>query len=277
MNTPARSPQVILITGASSGIGQACAAWLTARGQRVFGTSRAPTARTHAGTFPLLPLDLTDDRSVQATVAQVLAEAGRLDVVINNAGYGLAGPLEETTPEEAQALLEVHLLGVLRLCRAVLPTMRARRSGRIINIGSIAARLPLPYQGLYCASKAALAALSETLRLEVAPFGIQVVLVEPGDLHTGFTHHRQRVAAPLEDSPYRAAFEQALAIMEHDETQGPPPLVVARLVERIIQARAPRRCYRVGPWLQRLSPLLYQLLPGRAGERLLSRHYQGPG
>lgn len=274
MSVPGKPPHVVLITGATSGIGQACAERLAARGEHVFGTSRAPHARATEGRFPLLPLDLTDDRSVQEVVARVLAEAGRLDAVINNAGYSLAGPLEETSPEEALAILEVHLLGVLRLCRAVLPTLRAQRTGLILNIGSVAARVPLPYQGMYCASKAALAALSETLRLEVAPFGVKVVLVEPGDLHTEFTHHRQQVAAPLTDSPYRRAFEWASAVMAHDETHGPPPLVVARLVERIINSRAPRRCYRVGPWLQRLAPLLYQLLPGWLGEPWLSRHYQ---
>src|SRR5215470_2155720 len=149
---PDQPGQVVLITGASSGIGAACATYLHARGYRVYGTSRRPS-EVPAPAFPLLAMDVDDDASVRHGVAQVLAMAGRVDVAVNNAGIAIAGAVEETSDDEARAQLETNLFGVLRVCRAVLPIMRQQGGGTIVNISSVAGALGIPFQGLYSASK----------------------------------------------------------------------------------------------------------------------------
>ena len=191
-------PLVVLVTGASSGIGKACAELLFARGCRVYGTSRqAPRALVEARTSDLapllrmIPLDVTSDDSVDAAVGVVLACEGRLDAVVNNAGFGVAGAAELTTIEEAREQFETNFFGTVRVCRAVLPVMRQQGSGRILNISSIAGRIGIPFQAFYSASKFAIEGFSEALRMEVAPFGVKVVLIEPGDFRTGFTAARK--------------------------------------------------------------------------------------
>lgn len=182
--------KVVLVTGASSGIGQACAELLSARGHTVYGTSRKPPPEP--ARHRMLELDVTRDDSVQKAVATVLEEQGHLDVVVNNAGYALAGPIEDTSIEEARHQLDTNFFGVLRVCKAVLPSMRARGSGLIVNVSSLGGMVGLPFQGLYSASKFALEGLTESLRQEVAPFGVQVTLLQPGDVRTAITDNRVR-------------------------------------------------------------------------------------
>jgi NAD(P)-dependent dehydrogenase (short-subunit alcohol dehydrogenase family) len=271
-------PQVVLITGASSGFGKACAEHLHARGYRVFGTSRrAPPLEGRApdaGTFTMLPMDVDEDESVQQGVAAVLRHAGRLDVVVNNSGIGIAGAVEDTTVEEARVQMETNFFGVLRVCRAALPVMRAQGSGRIINISSLGGRVGVPFQALYSASKFALEGLSEALRMEVRPYGIRVVLIEPGDACTGFTARRQRTAASLENPAYRKLCDRALAVMEADEKNGLAPERVARLVERVIRARSPRLRYVVAPLPEALAMTLKRVVPASLFERGLMKYYR---
>jgi NAD(P)-dependent dehydrogenase (short-subunit alcohol dehydrogenase family) len=191
-------PPVVLVTGASSGIGKACAERLFARGCRVYGTSRqAPRALAQVRTSDLapmlrmIPLDVTSDASVDAAVGVVVACEGRIDAVVNNAGFGVAGAAELTTIEEAREQFETNFFGTVRVCRAVLPVMRQQGSGRILNVSSIAGRIGIPFQAFYSASKFAIEGFSEALRMEVAPFGVKVVLIEPGDFRTGFTAARR--------------------------------------------------------------------------------------
>jgi NAD(P)-dependent dehydrogenase (short-subunit alcohol dehydrogenase family) len=191
-------PPVVLVTGASSGIGKACAERLFARGCRVYGTSRqAPRALAEARMSDLapmlrmIPLDVTSDASVDAAVGVVVACEGRIDAVVNNAGFGVAGAAELTTIEEAREQFETNFFGTVRVCRAVLPVMRQQGSGRILNVSSIAGRIGIPFQAFYSASKFAIEGFSEALRMEVAPFGVKVVLIEPGDFRTGFTAARR--------------------------------------------------------------------------------------
>ena len=176
--------RVVLITGASSGIGKACASHLAAQGFRVYATSRRPSSIT-APNLTMLAADVNHDDSVEQTVAAIIEREGRIDVVINNAGMGIAGPLENTTTEHAKAQFEVNFFGALRVCRAVLPAMRSQQRGYIINIGSIGGILALPYQSMYSASKFALEGMSEALRMEIRSFGIRVVLIEPGYISPG--------------------------------------------------------------------------------------------
>jgi NAD(P)-dependent dehydrogenase (short-subunit alcohol dehydrogenase family) len=268
-----QNKQVVLVTGASSGIGQACAAWLADRGYRVYGTSRRPVAGSQ-NAVTMLAADVTDDQSVEQLVAEILDREQRLDIVVNNAGMGIAGPVEDTSIEEARRQLEVNFFGAFRVCRAVLPTMRNQRSGYIVNIGSIGGLLAIPYQAMYSASKFALEGFSESLRMEVRAFGIRVVIIEPGDHKTGITHNRRLADTPA--SPYSQAFAAAIAKTAHDEQSGPSPEQIARLLHRIVTQPNPRLRYTIGPAPQRAAVWLKRLLPYTLIE-LGMRTYYGLG
>ena len=267
-------PLVVVITGASSGIGEACARHLAGWGMRVYGLSRRVPALT-----PSLPqlthlvADVTDDQSVNEAIRGIYEAEGRIDVLINNAGSGLAGAVEDTSPAEALRLFEVNLFGVLRLTRAVLPGMRARRSGMILNIGSIGGLLAIPFQGLYSASKFALEGLTESLRLELRGTGVRVVLLEPGDHATGFTASRTPTAASTTNPAYAVACARAIARMSADESSGPSPDRVARLVLRLLQTEHPRLRHTVGPLPQRAAVWLKRLSPYALVERILAGYY----
>ncbi|GAB4482774.1 MAG: SDR family oxidoreductase [Anaerolineae bacterium] len=267
------SSAVILITGATSGFGKACADHLHALGYRVYGTGRSP-AEHPASPFELIAMDVTDDSSVRRAIEYVLAREGRIDVVVNNAGFGLGGSIEDTSPEEAQAQLDTNVIGVLRVCRAVLPIMRRQGRGRIINISSIGGLMGLPFQGMYCASKYALEGMSEALAIEVRGFGIDVVLVEPGDFRTGFTAARRHTADSQAHATYQEMYRRALAVIEHDELHGPGPDALARLVARIIRARRPRLRYLIGVFYEYVGLLLRCVLPARWWIALMRRYYR---
>jgi NAD(P)-dependent dehydrogenase (short-subunit alcohol dehydrogenase family) len=279
--TSNRRPEetVVLITGASSGIGKACAEHLAQRGYRVFGTSRRapfPPTPPLPGQPVMLQMDVTRDESVQHAVDFIVRETGRLDVVVNNAGFGIAGAVEDTSIEEAKSQLETNFFGVLRVCRAALPVMRAQGEGLIVNISSLGGVIALPFQALYSASKFAVEGLTEALRLEVRPFGIHVTLIEPGDLHTGFTDHRVRAAAWGPTSAYARYAERVLQIVEADERNGGAPETVALLLERILRSPNPAPRYQVGPAFQRLAAVLKGILPDRLFEWALAKYYRIP-
>ncbi len=264
---------VVLITGASSGIGQACARRLARQQAIVYGTSRQQElVLNHCEPWTLLPMDITDAEAIAAGVARILKEQGRIDVLINNAGYGLAGAVEDVSLGEAQDIFDTNVLGAIRLCQAVIPAMRKQEHGTIINISSLAGRIALPFQGLYSATKHAIEGLSETLRMELRPQRICVVLVEPGDIHTRFTEHR-RFAAANATSIHSRRLRRALDQAETDERNGAKPELVARTISRILRARFPRPRYTVGQPLQRLVWHLKTWLPARWFEALLSRYY----
>jgi NAD(P)-dependent dehydrogenase (short-subunit alcohol dehydrogenase family) len=269
----AANERVVLVTGASSGIGRCCAAFLSERGYRVYGASRsAGTAACEHGVIPL-PMDVASDASVLETVTAVLEREGRLDAVVNNAGIAIAGAVEDTSIEEAKRLFDVNFFGVLRVCRAVLPAMRAQGAGCIINIGSIAGLLALPYQALYSASKFALEGLTESLRLEARSFGIRVVLIEPGDHRTGLTQNRRMAEASEKDSVYYTRVQRAVNRMARDEQTGPEPDRVARLAYRIMNTRNPRLRYPVGPATQRAAVWLKRMMPYAVVEKVMTRYY----
>jgi NAD(P)-dependent dehydrogenase (short-subunit alcohol dehydrogenase family) len=266
--------RVVLVTGASSGIGLACATHLAERGFRVYGTSRRVASHRGpaAGNPTMLTADVTDGDSVERAVRTVLDREGRLDIVVNNAGMGLAGPVENTSIEEARRQLEVNFFGAHRVCRAVLPAMRRQGSGYIVNIGSIGGVIAIPYQAMYSASKFALEGLSEALRMEVRPFGIRVVIIEPGDHKTALTQNRQ--FTEMSSDAYRQSFEAALARTAHDEQSGPGPEQVARLLYRIVNRRNPRLRYTIGPVAQRAAVWLKRLAPNSILEYGLRTYYR---
>src|SRR5713101_6824654 len=176
---------VALVTGVSSGIGRATATLLAVRGFRVFGTMRRPSETNgRPGDVEVVPLDVRDEESVRSCLRTVLDQAGRIDALVNNAGYALIGALEETSIEDARDLFETNFFGVLRVTQALLPIMRGQQHGRIVNIGSVVGFLPEPYQGIYSASKHALEGYSESLDHEVRQFGIRVSVIEPGFMRT---------------------------------------------------------------------------------------------
>jgi NAD(P)-dependent dehydrogenase (short-subunit alcohol dehydrogenase family) len=266
----ARQP-VVLVTGASSGIGQCCASLLARKGYRVYGASRSASSASD-GVLPL-HMDVTQEDSVRTGCDSILECEGRLNVLVNSAGMGIAGALEDTSPGEAREQFEVNVFGVLRVCRAVLPIMRQQGSGYVINIGSIGGVIAIPYQGLYSASKFALEGLTECLRMEVKSFGIRVVLIEPGDHRTGFTKNRQLTAASSENPAYRAAFGRAIQRMATDEQAGPSPERVAQLVYDVIQMRDPRLRYTAGPSAQRCAVWLKRFAPNALVERIVAAYY----
>ena len=265
------SSRVVLVTGTSSGFGRAIALALHARGDRVYGTARsAPTPAD----FPQLALDVTDEASVNAAVEAVLKQAGRLDAVVNNAGYGLAGAVEDTSVAEAQAQFDTNFFGVHRVCRAVLPHFRAQGHGRIVIVGSLAGKVALPFQGLYCASKFALDGYAEALRMEVRPFGVQVCLVEPGDYATGFTSNRRRSAASGAGSPYGEMLERALAITIRDEQANEDLSPLARTVLRALDLPRPSLRLPTATLAQRLLLVVRPFVPDGWVEWVVEKLYE---
>src|SRR5690349_21556470 len=259
------SQPVALVTGASSGIGQATAELLAAHGFTVFGTSRTPIGDKRSYTW--LPLDVRSDDSVQAAVQSLLAQAGRIDLLVNNAGYVQFGAIEESSVADAQAQLDTNLLGVIRMLKAVLPVMRQQGSGRIINISSLVGQVAAPYGGLYATSKFALEGLSEALNEEVRPFGVSVSLVEPGFVNTSIASQTRMPTTPLAVyTPGRQASEQSLITSAR---KGTDPGAVARVILRAATTR-PRLRYPVGQ-AAKTPLLLKRLLPESAFEALKRR------
>lgn len=266
--------RVVLVTGASSGIGEACARHLAAHGFRVFGTSRRAAASPADGGIEMLEMDVDSDASVDRAVRTLLDRAGRINAVVNNAGWALAGSVEDTSADEARAQMETNFLGVWRVCRAVLPAMRAAGRGHIVNIGSIGGRVGLPYQAAYSASKFAVSGFTEALSGEVRPFGIHAVLIEPGNFRTGITAARRVAAGAGEGSAYARRFAKAMEIIARDEERGADPEGVARVVRRVLDTPKPRLRYMVGPAGERLAAAAGKtLLPGRVFERVIMNLY----
>jgi NAD(P)-dependent dehydrogenase (short-subunit alcohol dehydrogenase family) len=271
------SSQVVLITGASAGFGKVCAEHLSLHGHRVYGTSRRAEAPEPGGTDTgprMIPMDVCDDDSVRAAVDLVLTREGRLDVVVNNAGVGVAGSVEDTLPEEALALFETNFFGVHRVCRAVLPALRRQGSGLIVNVSSLGGRMTLPFQGFYSASKYAVESLTEALRMELKPFGIRVTMIEPGDFKTDFTANRTFARASGDDSAYAERCRIAVSVMEKDELGGSDPKQVARLVARLMEKNSPRARYPIGSLPERVFVGLKRFLPDALFERGVSAYYK---
>jgi NAD(P)-dependent dehydrogenase (short-subunit alcohol dehydrogenase family) len=260
--------KVVLITGGSAGIGQVCAAHLAALGWRVFAASRgtSTTSKLNAR-IEQIRMNVDDDASVRAGVVEVMERGGRLDAVINNAGFALLGPVEDTEISEAKAVFETNFFGALRVCQAALPALRTSGGGHIINISSLGGVVGLPFAGLYSASKFALEGMSESLRLETRPFGIRVVLIEPGDFRTQIMA-RRRVAASSQSGIYRSNFERFMERRIREEALAPSPEAVAHLVERLLNDRNPSTRYAVGQLSQRLVIPLKQFLPQRIFDQL---------
>jgi NAD(P)-dependent dehydrogenase (short-subunit alcohol dehydrogenase family) len=263
--------QVILVTGYSSGIGRATAVEAADRGHRVFATARRleDVADLAARGIDTLALDVTDEASVTEGVADVLRRAGRIDALVNNAGYGQYGAVEDVTADEWRRQFEVNLFGALAVLRAVLPGMREARGGTIVNMSSLAGKVTIPFAGPYCASKHALEAISDALRVEVAPWKIRVVVVEPGPIATRFGDRTREATARIlgTPGPYSSFYENAERASEKEFQRGRRgPDLVARVIVRAIESGHPRTRYRVAPLARILVPL-----KGITSDRFLDR------
>jgi NAD(P)-dependent dehydrogenase (short-subunit alcohol dehydrogenase family) len=266
-----KSSLVVLVTGSSSGFGRAIAEGLARDGHRVFAATR--------GSGPILAgatdvtLDVTEETSVAKCVDAVMAAAGRIDVLINNAGLGIAGAIEDTSADEARAQFDTNFFGVHRMCRAVLPHMRKQRAGCIINMSSLAGQIAIPFQGFYSASKFAIEGYTEALRMEVRCFSVRVSMIEPGDFATAFTANRRMTQASTASSPYFTACGSAIERMARDEQANADLSPVVEAVRAILSRDRPALRYPRANFVQRAFASLRPFLPQALNEYLIRSTY----
>jgi NAD(P)-dependent dehydrogenase (short-subunit alcohol dehydrogenase family) len=263
---------VAIVTGASGGIGEATARALLAAGYRVFGTYRRTPASSVAG-VEYLACDVTSDEAVQAAVGQVLAQAGRVDLLVNNAGVGLVAGAEESSLEQAKSLFDVNLFGVFRTTKAVLPTMRRQGSGRIVNISSVMGLIPAPFMALYAASKHALEGYSESLDHEIRASGIRVVLVEPAYTRTSFEGNVYRADQQLD--VYQSARTNAEGVLRDEMKTADTPDLVANAVVKAATEVNPSGRYAAGRMARQVS-LLRRFVPASAFDKSLRKQMRLP-
>ncbi len=261
--------KVAIVTGASSGIGKETALLLLERGYTVYALSRKPTEIKNA---KLIAADVTKTQEVQRAVAEVLRAEGKIDLLVNNAGMGISGALEDTSDERAEYIFDVNLFGAFRMAREVIPSMRENGGGRIVNLSSLGAVFYLPFQGFYSATKAAINALFCAMQLEVRPFGIQITCVMPGDIKTGFTG--SRVKNENNNPAYRERIQKSVAVMEKDEQNGMSPAAVAKVVVRQAQRKKPKLLVTVGA-KYKLVAFLAKILPAGLVNKILYAMYGG--
>ena len=264
--------KVVLITGCSSGIGKSVGEFLTDKGFVVFGTSRTPERYTDSK-FQLVALDVTDANSIKQAVETVIKTSGRLDILINNAGAGITGAIEEIPDAEIQRNFETNFFGPIRVIKAVLPQMRSQNSGLIINITSIAGYMGLPYRGIYSASKGALELLTEAFRMEIKDFNIQMTNVAPGDFATNIAAGRYH-SPVLDNSPYKTPYGNTLKLMDTHVDSGKDPQLMAKAIYDIINTKHPKIHYKVGEFMQKFSIVLKLILPDKVYEKMLQNHYK---
>lgn len=264
MNRP--NSEIALVTGASSGIGKAVAQALTKAGYSVFGTSRRAGVAVSGVT--MLTCDVTDDTSINALIEEVQARAGRIDLLVNNAGIGIVGGAEESSLTQAKALFDVNFFGILRVTNAVLPLMRRQHSGRIVNIGSVLGLIPAPYNAIYSASKHAVEGYTESLDHELRAFGIRATVVEPAYTNTAFEDNKTRPDLPL--AIYDAVRSQTERFMQEAVRKGDAPEIVAETVLQAVKARVPKRRYPAGKMARKVR-MLRSFVPEEAFDKSLRK------
>ncbi|MCI2227789.1 SDR family oxidoreductase [Polaribacter sp. MSW13] len=264
--------KVVLITGASSGIGKSIATFLSEKGYKVYGTSRNPK-NIENFSFKLIALDVLKIDTINAAIDQIIKEEGRLDILINNAGMGITGPIEDTPTDEMRAVFNTNLFGAIDVMKAALPQMRKQKSGTIINVTSIAGYMGLPFRGLYSATKGALETISEATSMEVKPFGIKVSCVAPGDFATNIAAGRYHTPV-FDDSAYKENYQLNLNLMDTHVSGGMNPIEMAKAVHKIIETKNPKMHYKVGGFLEKFSIVLKRIMPDRVYEKMLMNHYK---
>lgn len=264
--------KVVLITGASSGIGKSIATFLSDKKYKVYGTSRNPK-NIENFSFQLIALDVLKVDTIKAAVNFILEKEGRLDVLVNNAGMGITGPIEDTPTDEMRAVFNTNLFGAVDVMKVVLPHMRKQKSGVIINVTSIAGYMGLPFRGLYSASKGALELITEATSMEVKNFGIKVVNVAPGDFATNIAAGRYHTPV-FENSAYKEKYQENLDLMNSHVNGGMNPIEMAEKVYKIINTENPKIHYKVGGFMEKFSIVLKRVLPDKMYQKLLMNHYK---
>ena len=259
--------KIAIVTGGTSGIGLETAKCLASKGCRVYVFSRH-TAELQG--MAHIPCDIADEAQVRAAVGEVLAREGRIDILVNNAGFGISGAFEFTDPADARRLMDVNLFGMNNLIRAVLPHMRAAGRGRIVNLSSVAAPLPIPFQAWYSISKAAVNALTMALANEVHRYGVSVCCVMPGDIKTGFTAARQKSIAG--DDVYEGRIARSVARMEKDEQSGIDPAIAGRFIANLALKKRVKPYNTIG-FMYKCCVLLSKILPGSLIRFILEKMY----
>jgi NAD(P)-dependent dehydrogenase (short-subunit alcohol dehydrogenase family) len=263
--------KVILITGISSGFGKKTAELLAEKGHIVYGTVRKEIESQQG--VQLLKMDLTDPESIKKAVHLVLQNEGRIDILINNAGMHTGGAIETSPIEHIKLQMDTNFLGMVYMLRELLPAMREQHSGTIINFSSIGGLMGLPFQAFYSASKFAIEGLSEALRMEIKPFNIKVVVINPGDFRTNNTINRRNYLAKSANDPYVEQFAKSLSIIEKDEIEGWPPEVLAKKLVKIVEKKNPRSQYIIASFEQKLAVVLKKILPVNWFIKILAPHY----
>ncbi len=253
--------KIAVVTGATSGIGLAAARLFAEKGYTVYGISRSARGER------MIAADVSDEKSVISAFSEIIEKEGRIDVLVNNAGMGISGSVEKTDPSDIRRIFDVNFFGALNCTRAVLPFLREKGQGRIVNVTSVAAPVAIPYQSFYSATKAALNAMTLALRNEVAPYGVKVCAVLPGDVKTGFTDARVKAK---EDYP---GAESAVASMEKDERGGMPPEAVARVIYKAASRRSPKPMFIAGP-KYKLLYFLFKMLPASLAYKIVGVLYK---
>ena len=262
----------ILITGASSGIGKITAEHLAKLGHKVYGTSRSPN-KQKSDLIHFLALDLNDEDSIKQLVKFYFEIENQLDVLVNNAGIGISGSAEESEAHQFKKVFQTNYFGVCELINAFLPHLRNQYQAKIINVSSIAGYMGLPFRAHYSAAKSALIRLTESYRLELKPFKVQICHLAPGDFATNIADGREKVALD-ESSPYYENYKHSLDLMDADVDKGKDPFLVAQQIENIINRKNIATSYPVGSFLQKFAIQLKNILPASWFEALLANHYK---
>jgi NAD(P)-dependent dehydrogenase (short-subunit alcohol dehydrogenase family) len=263
-------PKVILITGVSSGIGKVCAEYLSGLGFKVYGTSRKTLDIDLP--YTLLKMDVTDVESVKQATNFIIEKEGKIDILVNNAGMGIAGAIEDNTDEEVRIQFETNFFGTLNVCKSVIPFMREKGEGKIINLSSLGGIMGLPFQGIYSATKFAIEGFSEALRMELKHSGIKVVVINPGDFKTNFTQNR--IITNYNNSIYKEQYLKTMSIVEHEEQNGSNPIIIAKTIARIIHKKSPKNSYYVGNLLQVMFAKSKRILPSKLFSSALGFFYK---
>ncbi len=257
--------KVVVITGATAGIGKETADYFIKKGHTVYSLARRKVEGINC-----ISTDVTDREAVASAFKQIIAKEGKIDIVINNAGFGISGSIEDTSIEDAKRIFDVNFFGMLNGVQEAVPYLRKFGGGTIVNISSVAAPLSIPFQGFYSASKAAVSSLSEALRIEVAPFNIRVTCILPGDVKTDFT--AKRIKNSVDNPAYGDRIARSVAVMEHDEQNGMPPIMIAKGIYKLALSKNPP-VYKVGGKKYKVFVLLSKLLPKRLVSFVVGKLY----
>lgn len=268
--------KVVLVTGGSSGIGKSICLYLHSKGYTVYGTSRNPDKYKGDVPFKLIALDVLDAATITPALKTIVDVEGRLDVLINNAGIGMLGSIEDSTAEEVKEVFETNVYGILRTMQAVLPHMRERKSGLIINVSSIAGYMGLPYRGIYSATKASVHMITEAMRMELKPYGVHACVIDPGDFATNISENRRVAQAGRSGSVYVKEINRVEAMINAEVAHSSDPILMGKAIEKIIQTSNPDINYVVGKPMQKLSILVRRLVPKKWFEKIIASHYKMP-